>query len=294
MRGLTLSAVLLVSGLAHAAAPRVRISVGPVAPGLTASPLVAAPLSLPVPAAPAAPMLAAPSLTPLSAPAVAAPQVTPSATMNAAAPLAPKAEHASAREGEGQVFWRQALAEAASPAVAAEAAGAWQARLPAAVVETGAETERLLSERKKGTKISRELATGDTKTITEYSGVPSRVEELKDYGRVYRHYIRSEADLKSILGSGMLKAGQVSYVEFTGSSRAYIKDIYPDVHGVFFTTPETKSGEPRVMNESVPHWIDFRIPPGVRAVSLDGTDVLMLPIDRGAFVPVVIVGSSAP
>jgi hypothetical protein len=285
--------VLLLCAQAAAAAPLVRVVEAPAK--LNAAPQARASVPLPLPvslsAAAAKPGIFLSHAAPTAA--AAAPQAGPSATLNAAAAFTPKAADASERELEGQAFWRQALSEGSAGAVAGQASTAWQERLPGAVVETGAETERLLEARKKGVKISKELATSDTKTITEYSGVPSRVEELKDYARVYRHYIRNKADLDAILAGGMLKAGPVSYVEFTGSSRAYIKDIYPDVHGIFFTSPEKSSGEPRVMNEAVPHWIDFRIPPGVRAVSLDGSDVLMLPIERESFVPVLIVGSSA-
>ena len=95
-----------------------------------------------------------------------------------------------------------------------------------------------------------------------------------------------------VLESGLLRGGETSYVEFTGSKHAFIKDIYPELHGVFFTTTDHSAGEPRVMNWEVPFYVDFTLPEGVEALSLDGTEVLMIPAPYGAMVPVEIVGSS--
>lgn len=167
----------------------------------------------------------------------------------------------------------------------------WQELLDKARAASGIAVKKLLSARG-AVKVRAVLASKDTKTITEYTGVPGRVEELKPGTRVYRHWVRSEADLDAIIAQGALRAGPVSYAEFTGSQRAFIKDIYVDLHGVFFTTPAHAAAEPRVMNEATPHWIDFRLPKGVRALRLDGDEVLMIPAGTGDYVPVEIVGSS--
>lgn len=164
--------------------------------------------------------------------------------------------------------------------------------LGAAQAATSQGVDAALALKKEGVSVSAVLASKDTKTITEYRGVPSRVEELQTGGKVFRHWVRDPAALEAILRDGVLRAGPVSYVEFTGSSRAYIKDIYVDLLGVFFTTPEHSAAEPRVMNEATPHYIDFQIPEGMRALSLDGDTVLMLPARPGTELPVRIVGSS--
>jgi hypothetical protein len=145
-----------------------------------------------------------------------------------------------------------------------------------------------------GVTVTKTLANTDTKTITEYSGVPSRVERLETRGKVFRHWIRNAETFQAVTRTRILKAGPTSYVEFTGGRGAYIKDIYPDLRGVFFTMPERSAGEPRVMNEDVPYYIDFEIPEGVAALRLDGDDVLMIPAEPGAEIPIKIVGTGAP
>jgi hypothetical protein len=143
------------------------------------------------------------------------------------------------------------------------------------------------------TKVTKVLANTDTKTITEYSGVPSRVERLETKGKVFRHWIRNAETFQAIVRTRILKAGPTSYVEFTGGHGAFIKDIYPDLQGVFFTMPARSAAEPRVMNEDVPYFIDFEIPEGVAALRLDGDDVLLIPAVPGTEIPVKIVGTSS-
>jgi len=257
------------------------------------------------------------TLSPIMTPApmtVQAPEAKPIATvLEAVASLAPKQNDPAQTQEESQKSWQKALNEAApEQAVAAEpveAPGAswsrlsaernspaaqtrWNSLLSEARASTGKAVPGILAAKSKGVKTKAILAAKDTKTITEYSGVPGRVEEVQDHQKVFRHWVRNEADLRSILSAGLLRAGPVSYVEFTGSSRAYIKDIYPDLRGVFFTAPKNLSSEPRVMNEATPHYIDFRIPEGVRALSLDGETVMMVPAEPGAFIPVEVTGSS--
>ncbi|MBI5241820.1 MAG: hypothetical protein HY926_15210 [Elusimicrobia bacterium] len=152
----------------------------------------------------------------------------------------------------------------------------------------------ILKKKDAGTKVTKILANTDTKTITEYSGVPSRVERLETTGKVFRHWIRDAETFQAITRTRILKAGPTSYVEFTGSRGAFIKDIYPDLRGAFFTVPARSSAEPRVMNEDVPYYIDFEVPEGVAALRLDGDDVLMIPAEPGTEIPVRIVGASAP
>ena len=168
--------------------------------------------------------------------------------------------------------------------------GQWQERLSASRTETAAESARILSARSDGVRERKVICSKDTKTITEYSGVPSRVKPLEAADRVFRHWIRTEEALHAILRTGLLRPGPVPYVEFTGTSRAYIKDIYSDVRGVFFTTPDQSSSEPRVMNEAVPHYVDFRLPEGVAALDLDMGVVLAAPAKGD--VPIEIEGSS--
>ncbi|MBI5882495.1 MAG: hypothetical protein HZB91_05260 [Elusimicrobia bacterium] len=257
------------------------------------------------------PSIAAPAIPdPLPA---AAPEQSPLSTLKSISEAAPSSKDPIEREEQSKEFWRQALGEAqAAPDDGAGAgedkAQAWsrlpaerssqenQARWNAALSEarkkTPAEVRRLLKMRAAGPKVHAELATSDTKTITEYRGVPGRIEALPEDGRVYRHWVRNAADLESILASGLLRAGPVSYVEFTRSRRAFIKDIFLDLKGPFFTAPENKANEPRVMNEDVEHFVDFRLPPGVAALSLDGTTVMMIPAEPGTFLPIEIVGSS--
>ncbi|MCX5787639.1 MAG: hypothetical protein NTX64_03885 [Elusimicrobia bacterium] len=150
----------------------------------------------------------------------------------------------------------------------------------------------LLKKKSSGVKATNVLANTDTKTITEYSGVPARVERLDTNGRLFRHWIKDEETLKMIVRTGLLRAGPTPYVEFTGGRGAFIKDIYPDLHGVFFTIPARSAAEPRVMNWEVPHYVDFEVPEGVSALRLDGDDVLMIPAAPGTEIPVKIVGSS--
>jgi hypothetical protein len=152
----------------------------------------------------------------------------------------------------------------------------------------------ILKKKDAGAEVAKVLANTDTKTITEYSGVPRRVERLETKGKVFRHWIRNAETFRAVTRTRILKAGPTSYVEFTGGRGAYIKDIYPDLRGVFFTMPERSSAEPRVMNEDVPYYIDFEIPEGVAALRLDGDDVLMIPAEPGAEIPVKIVGTGSP
>ncbi len=166
--------------------------------------------------------------------------------------------------------------------------------LDAARKSTQKAVSAILKKKDAGTKVTKVLANTDTKTITEYSGVPSRVERLETKGKVFRHWIRDEATFQAVTRTRILKAGPTSYVEFTGSRAAFIKDIYPDLRGVFFTVPARSSAEPRVMNEDVPYYIDFEVPEGVAALRLDGDDVLMIPAETGTEIPVRIVGTSAP
>ena len=166
----------------------------------------------------------------------------------------------------------------------------WVGLLREARQTTAAATRRIMAMRG-AVKVRAELATSDTKTITEFNGAPNRVEELKAPGRVYRHWVLSKEAFEAILEQGALRAGPVSYVEFTGSKHAYIKDIYVDIQGAFFTTPEHSAAEPRVMNQAA-YYIDFRLPEGVNALSLDGDDVMVIPAAPGTYLPIEIVGSS--
>lgn len=264
---------LLASLLAGAASAAVRPVAFPTG-GLTAS-------------------LAAPAIT------VSAPSAALSLTPAALAPsLLPSPALAAA----------PALAVAPSPALAAAAA---TPELPAAAEPLKANGPRwieLLAEARRTTaaaarrimtmrgavKVRAELATSDTKTITEYNGAPGRVEELKAAGRIYRHWVTSREAFEAILEQGALRAGPVSYVEFTGGRHAYIKDIYVDIQGSFFTTPEHSAAEPRVMNQEAAYYVDFRLPEGVSALSLDGDDVMVIPAAPGTYLPIEIVGRSAP
>ena len=168
----------------------------------------------------------------------------------------------------------------------------WKSLLMEARQTTAAASRRILAMRG-AVKVRAELATSDTKTITEYTGAPRRVEELAERDRVYRHWILDKKAFEAILEQGALRAGPVSYVEFTGSKHAYIKDIYVDIHGSFFTIPERSAAEPRVMNQEARYYVDFRLPDGVSALRLDGDDVLVIPASPGTYIPVEIVGSSA-
>jgi hypothetical protein len=150
----------------------------------------------------------------------------------------------------------------------------------------------LLEKKEAGVEVAKTLANTDTKTITEYSGVPSRIERLETTGKTFRHWTKDEATFKAIVRTGILKAGPTPYVDFTGGRGAFIKDIYPDLKGVFFTMPTRSAGEPRVMNRELPYYIDFRIPEGVASLRLDGDDVLLIPAEPGAEIPVMIVGTS--
>ncbi|MFC1679305.1 hypothetical protein ACFL2T_03760 [Elusimicrobiota bacterium] len=152
----------------------------------------------------------------------------------------------------------------------------------------------ILASKREGPKVKTVIANKDTKTITEYSGAPGRVKTLETSGKVFRHWVQREDDLREILRTGLLKAGRTSYVEFIGESRAYIKNIYVDLQGVFFTQRHVSSAEPVVMNMSVPFYVDFILPEGVAALDMDNGMVLMIP---GSFapetlVPVEIVDSS--
>ncbi|MFA6317642.1 MAG: hypothetical protein WC943_09495 [Elusimicrobiota bacterium] len=294
--------------------------------GIALTPSIAAP-EAPGVAVQGAPIPLLSPAIPASVP-TAVPNKDPLYTLKAISETAPSSKDPAEAEEQSKGFWRQALGEAPAapdaqePAAAVpgsagavpgtgageDTAQAWnrlnaersspenQARWNAALTEarknTAADVARLLKMRKAGPKVHAELAASDTKTITEYRGVPGRIAALSEDGRIYRHWVRDSADLESILASGLLRAGNVSYVEFTGSHRAYIKDIYLDLHGPFFTATENTASEPRVMNEDVHHYVDFRLPPGVRALSLDGSDVMMIPSAPGTYLPIEIAGSS--
>lgn len=167
----------------------------------------------------------------------------------------------------------------------------WESLLVEARRTTSAAARRIMAMRG-AVKVRAELATSDTKTITEYTGAPSRVEVLDAPGRVFRHWVLDKEAFEAILKQGALRAGPVSYVEFTGSKHAFIKDIYVDIQGSFFTTPEHSAAEPRVMNQAAAYFIDFRLPEGVSALRLDGDDVLVIPAAPGTYLPIEIVGSS--
>lgn len=168
----------------------------------------------------------------------------------------------------------------------------WVGLLKEARQTTAAASRRILAMRG-AVKVRAELATSDTKTITEFNGVPNRVEQLDAPGRVFRHWVLNKQAFEAILEQGALRAGPVSYVEFTGGKRAYIKDIYVDIQGSFFTTPEHSAAEPRVMNQEAAYYVDFRLPEGVSALRLDGDDVMVIPAEPGTYLPIEIVGSSA-
>ncbi|MDD5302767.1 MAG: hypothetical protein PHS14_06610 [Elusimicrobia bacterium] len=168
----------------------------------------------------------------------------------------------------------------------------WISLLKEARQTTAASTRRIMAMRG-AVKVRAELATSDTKTITEYNGAPSRVSQLDAPGRIYRHWVLGKEAFEAILEQGALRAGPVSYVEFTGSKHAFIKDIYVDIQGSFFTTPEHSAAEPRVMNQAAAYYVDFRLPEGVSALSLDGDDVMVIPAAPGTYLPIEIVGSSA-
>ena len=167
----------------------------------------------------------------------------------------------------------------------------WVGLLKEARQTTAAASRRILAMRG-AVKVRAELATSDTKTITEFNGTPNRVEQLDAPGRVFRHWVLNKQAFEAILEQGALRAGPVSYVEFTGGKHAYIKDIYVDIQGSFFTTPEHSAAEPRVMNQEAAYYVDFRLPEGVSALRLDGDDVLVIPAEPGTYLPIEIVGSS--
>ncbi|MFA6028661.1 MAG: hypothetical protein WC969_02275 [Elusimicrobiota bacterium] len=183
-------------------------------------------------------------------------------------------------------------AVAGSP-VAAEAQPAGREGLLAAACRITRElVARHLARRRDGTTVTKVLASNDTKTITEYAGVPGRIEKLETANKVYRHWIKDEETLRKIVESGVLRSGETSYVDFTGSKHAFIKDIYPELHGAFFTTPAHSAGESRVMNWEVPYYVDFIVPEGIEALRLDGDEVLMFPAPTGTLIPIEIVGTS--
>lgn len=167
----------------------------------------------------------------------------------------------------------------------------WRSRLEQACVTTAAAARQILAARGE-VKVLAELAHSDTRTITEYSGAPFRVEPLDDPQRVFRHWVRTREALEAILRESVLRAGPVPYVEFTGGSMAYIKAIYVDIHGAFFTVPGRSASEPRVMNQEVFHFVDFRLPGGLQALRLDGDDVLVIPAPVDTILPISIVSSS--
>lgn len=246
----------------------------------TVRPVVFAPGSLLAPSAPAVMSLGAvpaPALTLTTL----APSLVPSPAFTAAPALA---------------VVRPAAAAPGSAAPAEEPLKAlgprWVGLLREARQTTAAATRRIMAMRG-AVKVRAELATSDTKTITEFNGAPNRVEELKAPGRVFRHWVLNKEAFEAILEQGALRAGPVSYVEFTGSKHAYIKDIYVDIQGAFFTTPEHSAAEPRVMNQEAAYYVDFRLPEGVAALSLDGDDVMVIPAAPGTYLPIEIVGSSA-
>jgi len=176
----------------------------------------------------------------------------------------------------------------------AEAGSEPETLLAGARESTQVQAARILASRKAGTSVKAVLANKDTKTITEYHGVPDRVRRLETKDRVYRHYVQREEDLETILRTGNLKVGRTSYVEFIGTSRAYIKNVFVDLQGVFFTQRDISSEEPLVMNMKVDHYIDFRVPEGVAALDMDNGRVLMIPgdFDPATYIPVEIVASS--
>lgn len=181
----------------------------------------------------------------------------------------------------------------AAPVAAAEQPAGREGLLAAARRITRELVERHLARRKDGTTVTKILASNDTKTITEYAGVPGRIERLETANKVYRHWIKDAETLRKIVESGVLRSGETSYVDFTGSKHAFIKDIYPELHGAFFTTPAHSAGESRVMNWEVPYYVDFIVPEGVEALRLDGDEVLMFPAPTGTLIPIEIVGTSA-
>lgn len=247
------------------------------------------PLALvPGPLAPSAPVVM--SLDAVSRPALALTALSPSLVPSPAFTAAPAVAAAA------MPLRTAALAAPATPDAAEEPLKAggprWVGLLREARRTTTAATRRIMAMRG-AVKIRAELATSDTKTITEFNGAPNRVEELKAPGRVFRHWVLSKEAFEAILEQGALRAGPVSYVEFTGSRHAYIKDIYVDIQGAFFTTPEHDAAEPRVMNQPAAYYVDFRLPEGVSALSLDGDDVMLIPAAPGTYLPIEIVGSSS-
>jgi len=241
------------------------------------------------------------SLAAPSAPAVLglAPVMSPAQTLSALVPsLVPSPAFAPAPAVAAAPALAAVRPAAATPDAAApseeplKALGPrWVGLLREARQTTAAATRRIMAMRG-AVKVRAELATSDTKTITEFTGAPNRVEELKAPGRVYRHWVLSKEAFEAILEQGALRAGPVSYVEFTGSKHAYIKDIYVDIQGAFFTTPEHDAAEPRVMNQAAGYYVDFRLPEGVSALSLDGDDVMVIPAAPGTYLPIEIVASS--
>jgi hypothetical protein len=249
----------------------------PLAPGQLLAPAAPAVLSL---GAVASPSLALTALTPSL---VASPSLAAAPAVVAASPLAISAVRPAPASPDSRTAPAEEPLKAGGPR--------WISLLKEARQTTTASTRRIMAMRG-AVKVRAELATSDTKTITEYTGTPSRVEELNEPGRIFRHWILGKEAFEAILEQGALRAGPVSYVEFTGSKHAFIKDIYVDIQGSFFTTPEHSAAEPRVMNQAAPYYIDFRLPEGVSALRLDGDDVLIIPAAPGTYLPIEIVGSS--
>ncbi|OGS41303.1 MAG: hypothetical protein A2506_11400 [Elusimicrobia bacterium RIFOXYD12_FULL_66_9] len=266
---LALSALFTLAGAASAAVHPVVL-----APRRVLAPSAPAVLSLACVASPAA-------MVPTSAPSLI---VAPAAAgVPVPQPAAPAAQAAASPAAESSAAAEKPL-KAGSPL--------WESLLMQARQTTSAATRRILAMRG-AVKVRAELATSDTKTITEYTGTPNRVEKLEAPGRVFRHWVLNKDAFAAILEQGALRAGPVSYVEFTGGRHAYIKDIYVDIQGAFFTTPEHSAAEPRVMNQEASYYVDFRLQEGVSALRLDGDDVLVIPASPGTYLPIEIVGSSA-
>lgn len=131
------------------------------------------------------------------------------------------------------------------------------------LLSTNQLVDEILSRRGNGV-VARNIFEGSKdKVRLEVRGIPCEIKRVDLTETVVRHYTRNRATRDAIVASGLLIAGSMFYRhqehEFYGVD-------YPDLKGVFFTDV---AEQPKRIGVFGDHYIDFKLPPGTGALSLE-------------------------
>ncbi len=158
---------------------------------------------------------------------------------------------------------------------------------------TSVEKDRIFERQKDGVTVVKIHADSDKHSNTTYAGIPHEVSPLMERDRIFRHWTEAKRTLRSIVRTGVLRAGDATFTRYLGGGHCRIVGYYHELEGVFFTLPMYSAANSAVMNDSeVVHYVDFKLLAGIAALEVYGDWVLLIPAPPGTKIPVQIVGSS--